>query len=733
MLVNVLVMLVVLAGMSAESAETCADGRMSERLRLAHEICGELGAIVPQLESRGGGQYARMDYEVLSWCLTGMENEELPRGWTNRVDRELDEFFEVARPALARTKRILAGDEKDMPVPRFRSGGCVRADGALMRGDRVWPDGRVERDVPLIWTGWGHFRRAQDELGTLERMGFNFLQMESGLYRFLPRKDVTNEQAIAEFRTVADRAYAANTRVDFLLSPHYLPGWVSALVPKDNGVCRNGFIKCCIHCPAVSDAMARYCAVAAGAAKDHPALHAFTLTNEPHSGNIQDCQEVRRLWARHLMEKFGTPEALNAAWRTVYGRFEDVELQTFPNLQSTPAALEYVRFGRSLTTAFHAKLLAAAKAAAPGRPFHSKVVANEEFLGGRFSTFWSVDLRAFAQLFDYLDNDALCFHLEDPKARYAARWRENEASYDFLRSFAVKPTVNGENHNIVDRCRGEVPPEHVYASLWQNAVHGQTATAFWCWERGLSTNSIMIGLAPEHPNCLEALGRCSLDLQRLSAELAPIQTQRPTVLVLRSLSSAVLGSEGEGRATLAAYAAASFLGETVGFLTEEALSEFATDGIRRLPLDTARVILLPSVTHLPRSAIAALRKLEEMGLVVLAVGELLRSDDCGCPLGAGSPWPCVAGADDEEIFRVLVSRLPMFGFDGKPRPVRPVFGVEAHGCACGGVRRLTLCNQLRHSLPVELEAAGVDLITGKKTGRMLLLPSRQPVFVEFGK
>lgn len=698
------------------------EGGIAGRLAEARAACAKLEDDVRRLEAKGCGQYARMRLEVARWCLDGMEKEELPRGWTNRVERELKEL-----------EQVFAGEPSAFAVPRFRSGGNVRADGALMRGDRVWPDGRVERDVPLIWTGWGHFRRAQEEVAVLERMGFNFLQMESGLYKFLPRGGVTNEQAIAEFRTVADRAYAANTRVDFLLSPHYLPGWVTSLVPKDNGVCRNGFIKCCIHCPAVSDAMARYCAVAAGAAKDHPALHAFTLTNEPHSGGIQECREVRRQWAGHLKAKFGTVEALNAAWRTSYGRFEDVELQAFPDLRQTPAALEYVRFGRSLTTAFHAKLLAAARAAAPDRPFHSKVVANEEFLGRKFSTFWSVDLRDFARMFDYLDNDSLCFHLDDPKARCAARWQENEAAYDFLRSFAVKPTVNGENHNIVDKCRGEVPPEHVYASLWQNAVHGQTATALWCWERGLSKDSIMIGLAPEHPNCLEALGRCSLDLQRLSAELAPIQAQRPTVLVLRSLSSAVLGSEGEGRATLAAYAAASFLGETVGFLTDEALAEFASDGIRRLPLDTARVILLPSVTHLPRPAIAALRKLEKQGIAVLAVGEPLRSDDCGRPLKADSPWPCVAGADDEEIFRALVARMPAFGLDAKPRPVRPVFGVEAHGSAQDGVRRLTLCNQLRASVTVELESAGVDLISGKGTARSLVLPPRQPVFVEFGK
>ncbi|MGI6496994.1 MAG: beta-galactosidase [Kiritimatiellia bacterium] len=717
-----------------QGVSTADDGAASLDALLAgaRRDLAELSAIQSRLEARGVGQYSRMQCEVAAWCLDGMEKEELPKGFVDRVRREIRELESFLGPALARAREIDAGRLSDPAVPRFKSGGAVRADGSLLRGDRVWPDGRVEKDVPLIFTGWGHFGRAQKETPILEKMGFDFIQMESGLYRFLPNATTTNEDAIAEFIAVADRAYAANTRVDLLFSPHYIPGWVNALVPKDNGECKNGFIHCCIHNRAVSDVIARYCSVIASLAKDHPALHAFCLTNEPHSGRIQECREVRRQWAEHLKMKFDSVESLNAAWGTSHAEFEDVELQAFPELAATPAALEYIRFDRALSTAFHKKLIDATKAAAPDVPVHSKVVANEEFFGKAFETFWSIDLVAFARMFDYLDQDALCFHLDDPNERYAARWKENEAAYDFLKSFAAKPLVNTENHNIVDKHRGEVPSEHVYATLWQQAIHGQTAAAIWCWERGLDEKSIMVGLAPEHPNCLEALGRCSLDLKRLSVEIAPLQAQRPTILVLRSLSSAVLRDRTDGQDALSAYAAATFLGETVGFITDDTLEEYARDGVRGLPLDTAKVILLPSVTHLPRQAFDALRKLEEEGVQILAFGDELRADDCNRPMEAASPWPSLAGTDDAEIFDVLVARMDRLALDGKPRLAAPVFGVETRGyLAEDGRRRIALCNQLRKPVAVELESEGVDLITGQKTARSFELKSRMPMFVEY--
>lgn len=705
------------------------------QLQDAHRVCEELGSVVERLEAKNQGQYSRMQYEVIRWCLDGMEKEELPKGYTNRVIREARQLTRIARPALERAKRILADEETDLAVPRFHSGSPVRAVGPLLIGDRTWPDGRVEKDAPLVLNGWGHFSRVRRELSVLNRMGYNFVQIEEGIYKFMPHKGIVVTNAITNVAAVAKTAWENDTRVAYLFSPHYVPGWIMKELPKDNGKCRNGFMPLCIHDPHVNSIFAGYCGLVAGLAKDMPAIHSFTLSNEPHSGNVSACKSMRKLWTRYLANKYKTVAALNDKWGTAYAAFEDVETYAFPNLMPTPACLEFIRCTRQATSDFHAGLVTAAKKAAPNVPVHSKIVANECFSGRRFETFWSIDPVWFSEHMDYLDHDPMCFHIDSPTSRYAARWIENEAAYDYIRSFADKPVINTENHDIVDRTYGEVPPEHVYATLWQNVIHGQTATALWCWERGLDDKSIMIGLAPEQPDCLESLGRCSLDIQRLSRELAPIMSKRPAVLVMHSLSTEVLGGKCDGKAFMQGYAAASFLGETVGVATDETLARYATDGILRAPYDTARVIVLSSVTHLPRAAIDGLRRLEETGIRVIVFGDAPACDDFGKPLTV-KPWKSQGKGDELALHEVLVREMPLWALKARPRAclpgtATPVFGVEARGYETKkGVRRIALCNQLRKPVSVDVGASGRDLITGKRTDRVLEVSSRVPMFIE---
>lgn len=703
------------------------------QLEDARAVCDEMARTVPQLEAKGKGQYSRMAYEVMRWCLDGMEKEDLPAGWTNRVIREAREISTFARPELERTRRILAGEEEDIPVPRFKSGDPVRADGAILRGTRVWPDGRVERDAPVIFNGWGHFGRVRRELPLLEKMGFNFLQMEEGIYKFLPEKGVVVTNAIKPVYEVADTAWKCNSRVDFLPAPHYVPGWLHKELPKDNGKCDNGFMKICIHDRHVNGIFARYEAFVAGLLADRPAIHSITLMNEPHSGNVSECKSMKALWERHLSRTFKTVEEMNGKWGTQYASFASVEVPKFPELPETPAALEFIRFSRGVTSGFHAGLARAVRKAAPGLPVHSKIVANESLSGKKFQSFWSIDIMFYAENMDYLDHDSIAFTHWDPKSQYAARWTENEAPQDYLRSFAAKPVMNSENHNLVDCGYGDVPPMHCYAALWQNVIHGQTATALWCWERGVRRGDIMIGLAPEHPHCLFELGKCSLDVQRLSSELAPIMAQRPTVLVLHSLATQVLSGKN---GLWSGYAAASFLGETVGVIGEESLARYAKDGLRRLPFDTARVIVLPSATHLPREALKGLRRLESEGMKIVVSGEVPAFDDCKRKLQDDAHrWKPIAALEDKALHAALAAKMGEWKLSCAPKAVDPqtglpAFGVEARGYVTNGVWRVSLCNQLRIPVEVDLGADGVDLITTKKTSRRLTLQSRTPVFAE---
>ena len=286
---------------------------------------------------------------------------------------------------------------------------------------------------------------------------------------------------------------------------------------------------------------------------------------------------------------------------------------------ATPATLDFVRFSRESFAAFHRRMADVIHELAPELPVHAKIMIFADF--GNNATSYSVDPAAFAQLGAYNGNDAYVSYRGDQTRGDNTRgwvhdWWTMEAGYDYQRSAADKPIFNTENHIISDREKRFIPGRHVYAALWQNAVHGQSATTHWVWERAYDDGkSDFNGLILERPVCLAAWAHASLDLNRLADALAPIQNQEPTILLHRSLSSEILGRQG---AFLSCYRAASFLGQPLGVVTEEMLAEYARTGVRARPLAAARVILLPRVTHLPDAARDGLKKLAAQGVKVLA-------------------------------------------------------------------------------------------------------------------
>lgn len=729
MLVNrIIVVLSFAAALRIVAADVAALPEATRReLSEARTICAELGEIVPKLEAERKGQYSRMQYEVIRYSLDAIEKHELPRGRTNRVVREVRELMTFAPQALARAKRIAAGDERDLAVPRFKLG-PVRSRGPILFGSREWPDGRIERNESVMLTGWGHWGNTTRYLGRLNRMGFNYQAIEVLFRELRPQPAVTNRGAMAGFDHAVREAAKHDTLVNLHLGIHYAPPWVTEL-SEDSTRCHNSWMHFCVHDPAITNELAKAAALTASLAKDRPALSSFCLTNEPANDDTSKCSGMRRIFSAWLKAKFGTVAALNAAWGTQYADFDAVEMAAYPKLPKTPAALEFVRCERSYYADFHQTLVDAVHAAAPGVPTHSKAVMECAFLSPQYGAFWSIDPVRFAGMFDWLDLDPVAFYAYDEKSLYANDWAKNQAAYDYLRSFADKPLINGENHNIIDFSFAEVPAAHVYSALWQNAMHGQRATALWTWERGKGEKDIFNGLAPEHPNCLEALGRCSLDLQRLSDEIAPIQVQKPTVLVLCSLTSQVLGDNN----FLMGYMGASFLGEPVGVVTDDVLARFADDGEMRRPLASAKLVLLPSVTHLPRKALDGLKRLEKTGVRIVVAGKAPQFDDCGKPL-ADVPWKSACSVYENDIHKLLTADLSLF--PKRPRACDPkdadktLFGVETHGYVRKGFRYLALCNHLRRQVAVDVGDAGIDLISGRTTGRLVTLDPMMPVFIK---
>ncbi len=723
-----------------------------KQLALAREACKELGQVVETLEARGQGQYSRMSYEVVRSSLDAIDNEDLPRGMTNRVMRMARELALVAPRALAKAKRIASGEEADKPVPRFKSG-PVKMRGGIPYGRRKWPDGRIDEDRPVMLNGWGHFHHARRDMALLNQIGGNFLQQEVGLRDFLPAPGVVNTNSLKLFWEAAARGVATDTVVDLQLTPHYMAGWAVAKSPESKH-CKNHFMGFCVHDPYIVGVIADFQSRVAALTKDEPGLVAYSVSNEPGTGDDSKCENLRAIWADWLAKRYGSVERMNTLWGTDYASFRDVEIPAWPDLPKTPLGLEFVRCNRKSFADFHESLVKAVKEVAPEVPVHAKLLIDTS-LGtpdtkSRYGfPFWSNDGMRFAEIFDLLDHDGVYF--PEPSGKWPNRWASHQMASDFMRSFADKPLMNTENHILPDNSAGmKVSPVHCYSALWQEALHGLRMSAQWCWQRGSNKEKIFHGLAPDRPECLEAMGQCMLDLARLSDELVPIQSEPPTVLMMWSLSSMVLGKDHSS-----CYAAASFLGEPLGFVTEEFLARYLKDGVMRRPLNNAKVIILPGVTHLPDESVAALKKLEASGIKILAIGAELGFDDSGRARGK-SPWRSASRkaavektGDDlfdgkpsdtvadiffelnaETAFEILSREANKWDLPNRPRLARPVFGVEAHGYEQGGVRRIALCNHLRESVEVQLESEGIDLIAMKPVPRRLTLLSMQPLFIE---
>lgn len=698
--------------------------KVREELKKACNDCAELGKIVERLELKGKGQYSRMSYEVIRYSLEAMAKEDLSAGEINRVIRGAKEIERILPQALAKAKRIEAGEEKDIAVPRFKSG-PVKIRGPILYGDRKWPDGRIEHDKPVMLNGWGHFWAAQRDLELLNRMGHNYLQMEVGLDRFFPKPDVVATNAFNGFFAVADRAQNADTKIDLHLCSHYMAGWALANSP-DSKVCRNHFMGFCVHDPYMVGVITNFQRQAAKLTKGHPALASYCLTNEPGSQDVSKCSHMKAIWEAYLVQRYGTSAKMNELWRTNFTDFAAVPMPAYPKLPKTSLGLEFVRCNRQAFADFHAKLAKAVRDAAPNVPIHSKTTVDVSLFGPGEFFFWSMDAARFAEIFDLIDHDGV--HCYCPQKEWMGDWSRSQMGYDFIRSFADKPMINTENHIIPDNCAGYgIPKEYAYSALWQDAIHGQRATAHWAWERGTPQQRSFYGMAPERPEILEMLGRCSLDLQRFSDELVPIQEESPTVVVLWSLSSKVLGKKN-----CDAYIPASFLGEPVGFVNEEALARYLKDGVKCRSLRAARVIILPGVTHLPDESVAALKKLEREGVSILAVGSALEFDDFGRPRGE-TPWPSRSEGKLHSVFDCLVAERGKWNLPRRPRLVQPVYGIETHGYEKDSVCRLSICNQLRGTVEIELPSESVDLISGREVAKRFKLAPLMPLFVEYRK
>jgi hypothetical protein len=657
--------------------------------------------------------------------------EDLSHGEIRRAFDQLAALEEIGERTEQLLRAVLDGQPSPPVVPRYVTG-PNRIVGPSFLAQTATSETASRCERPVFFTGYGHFGQVCRDLEKFHDYGANIIQIELGPHSVFVGPQETNDEPLRNLQAVLDRAARSNVAVTLLISPHYMPAWMLEKYPHLRKK-REGFLQYCLHAPEGQEFLQHFVQWLIPAIKDHPALHSICLSNEPV--NVEEpCEPGRLAWQEWLRVRHGNIGILNHRWHTEYADFQHVPLpDPFARATRPPRQLEYdfVLFNQEFFAGWHRQLADAIHAIAPRMPVHAKAMTWTFLSDGDLRC--GVDAELFGQFSQINGNDSVNFY-EREGGEWAESWQLNAMSHDLQRSVRDLPIFNTENHVIADREKRAIPPQHIRSALWQAAVHGQSATTVWVWERTFDSQSDFAGSIMHRPACAEAVGRTGLDLLRLAEEVTALQTRPPQVAVLFSTTSLFYDGGDYTDLLGQVYRALAFSGLKIGFVTERQL---ATGQIPSAP-----VLFVPGIRHLPRAASEALYR---YGGKVVAVGgdDVLSRDEWDEPAAkvrqADGRIACRRGSQDaQQLWRDVLEQLRAWSvtpeiairdIDG-----RPVWGVEWLTAAMGGRRVVNLINFRRDPVTVvltdnERPCIGDNLFNGATMTNTIVVPSLEPLLL----
>jgi hypothetical protein len=417
----------------------------------------------------------------------------------------------------------------------------------------------------------------------------------------------------------------------------------------------------------------------------------------------EPCPAAQVLWQTWLARRHGDIAHLNSVCGSSFASFAAVPLpDPFSPWPVRPLFMDYVRFNQEFFADWHKQLADIIHALAPGLPVHAKAMTWTMISGN--DAFRGVDATLFGRFSDLNGNDSVNLW-EYRDGEFAQQWLLNAVSHDLQRSVLDAPVFNTENHLIADRDTRPVPPAHIRAALWQAAVHGQSATAIWVWERTFDPKSDFYGSIMHRPACVEAVGVVNYDLNRAALEVTALQQDRPQVLLLQSTTASVWEGGEYTDCLDKLYTALSFTGLKPGFITERQLESGS--------VPSAPVVIVPDITHLSDAAFGTLRRYHGR-LIWAGDRPPLSANDWNQPRVArlaGETLEFHSGATSaHDLYAPLSALLSRLGV----QPVvelrdldgRAAWGVEWRSAVASSGRVVNLCNYRREPATVALYKSG---------------------------
>lgn len=395
-----------------------------------------------------------------------------------------------------------------------------------------------------------------------------------------------------DIQKVLQDAADHNQAVSLLLSPHYFPAFLLEKYPdmKSNNT---GFIKYNINHPKAREAVEDFLRTVIPLVKDYPSLNNLVLSNEPVFMSYKDPAFTAE-WQRYLEERHGDIALLNAAYGTSYTAFDQVALPAAE--ERSPLYYDWINFNDQLFGEWHQWMADLIHEMAPDIPVNVKIMAGalsrEQLAKSPLS--WGVDPEQISGLSQLNGLDAWNFlHSE------GATIMEKLKFYDLLASFKEAPLINSEDHIIPDKDTRFVPEQvsHVRNDIWQGAVHGRSASVVWVWERTDDAASDLAGSVLNRPDVVSAIGKTSLDLNRLANQVTAFQ-QAPYETAILYAKASSMYRPAYLDAVDRAYAALSYSGQKAGFISEKQVQAGGLSGLKLLVVPDSRYVDAETLDHI---------------------------------------------------------------------------------------------------------------------------------------
>lgn len=589
----------------AYAALTPDAAAFDQRLRDTSVELPRLQELIAKGRKRGLDlSYARSDARVIESFLQYVRDDMADREWNHaiRAAKAAAYLDRLCAEAIHETQDILDGARRDCPVPRYRTGKVAIHDGAFWQKNR-----------PVFFTGVGHFSQVRKDIPILNDYGLNIIQIEMGPSSALPDANTVDQAAIRRnVVEVLDNAAKHHVAVNLLVSPHYFPQWALERFPYLRH-CGEGFFRFCVDQPESRAVIEKWLRALMPMIAKHPALHSICLSNEPqYVCRCDYSQKQFRIW---LQKRFRNINRLNSEYGAQYADF--YEIQRPLDRANYPLFFDWCRFNQDVLRRFHEFERDIIHEYDPDLPVHAKTQSLAFSDRGMFEK--GLDFEAMTRLGGINGNDAVQSYAPFDPGEYPQDWLAMAINYTLQRSVAPEsPIFNSEDHVIQDRSTHFIPGAHIRNCYWTQALYGQGAATTWVWER--LQGGDFAGNILTRAECVSAIGRIGLDLQRIAPEVYALQRAKAEAAIFYSYSSLPLNAAHIDEAK-AAFEGATFTGMPWDFVTEsQALAG---------KLGDYKLVVVPRAEHVPQLVTRAFQKYLDSGGVLMNVGECFSEDEYG--------------------------------------------------------------------------------------------------------